>query len=341
MTCPHCKAALPDGARFCSSCGAASEPAAAPGEPFETCEIALWRGYVKSRFYVVGEPTLPENAEPLASPLFRSRGEPTDEGAAADAYKVLVSELLAEGWEPTERRRAWYSQRFVRRTRALAAATATAPTVEPAPRVDPEPPLETDPHVEAVPEAPAVEVHLGTSEDATTETPRPPAEDDDGEWRETEVVGSEGKKMKKQRIRVGSVLLFTLTVGVAAAMAPSLMRSDTAKGVTRERSAAQVKSRQPAVRKPASPKPVVKPRVAHVVISATRGDSWIEARSGSANASVLYSGVLRQGETTRVSRPVVWLRLAAAANVDVLVNGHPPAKGPLLGTVVVLLRAAS
>jgi hypothetical protein len=46
--------------------------------------------------------------------------------------------------------------------------------------------------------------------------------------------------------------------------------------------------------------------------------------------------MLRQGQTELVSARRVWLRLAAAANVDVLVDGRPPREA-LLGAAAVVL----
>lgn len=62
-----------------------------------------------------------------------------------------------------------------------------------------------------------------------------------------------------------------------------------------------------------------------LVISASRGDCWVEARAGSATGPVLYAGTLAIGRTLRFERPKVWLRLGAASNVDLLVNGRAAA----------------
>lgn len=65
-----------------------------------------------------------------------------------------------------------------------------------------------------------------------------------------------------------------------------------------------------------------KPAVVFVV-HATRGDSWVELRTGSATGRVLYSGILRNGETTRASGRRLWVRFGSAANLDLELNGRP------------------
>jgi hypothetical protein len=59
------------------------------------------------------------------------------------------------------------------------------------------------------------------------------------------------------------------------------------------------------------------------VVHATRGDSWVELRIGTATGRVLYSGILRQGETTRASGRTLWVRFGSAANLDLALNGKP------------------
>jgi Domain of unknown function (DUF4115) len=80
-------------------------------------------------------------------------------------------------------------------------------------------------------------------------------------------------------------------------------------------------------------KPGHKPKIAGMtlILTATRGDCWVEVRSGSATGAPLYSGTLASGRSLRFSRPKLWLRLGAASNVDVVVNGRPSSVPP--GTV--------
>ena len=62
---------------------------------------------------------------------------------------------------------------------------------------------------------------------------------------------------------------------------------------------------------------------ARVVLRAARGDCWLSIRAGTADGAVLYEGVLVSGRTLRVQRARLWIRLGAATNVDVTLNGRP------------------
>lgn len=71
--------------------------------------------------------------------------------------------------------------------------------------------------------------------------------------------------------------------------------------------------------------------VTAVVLTATRGDCWVEVRAGSSTGEALYTGTLTAGDSLRFKRPKLWLRLGAASNVDLVVNGRPSRVPP--GTV--------
>lgn len=82
------------------------------------------------------------------------------------------------------------------------------------------------------------------------------------------------------------------------------------------------------------PQPVT---VTTLTITATRGDCWVEVRSGSSSGTVLYAATLASGDTLRFRRNRLWLRLGAASNVDVVLDGEPATIPP--GTVELLLPA--
>jgi hypothetical protein len=86
---------------------------------------------------------------------------------------------------------------------------------------------------------------------------------------------------------------------------------------------------------PAAREGVSAGRRTSAVVQATRGDSWVEVREDSAEGMELYAGLLAHGRTVRARSDRVWLRLGAAANVDVRVNGERVE--PLVGTIAVLL----
>jgi hypothetical protein len=81
---------------------------------------------------------------------------------------------------------------------------------------------------------------------------------------------------------------------------------------------------QPIARqRPSKPLEKAKTSGTMLILAAARGDCWVEVRAGSATGPSLYSGTLTSGSTLRFNRPKLWLRLGAASNVDVMVNGRP------------------
>jgi hypothetical protein len=85
---------------------------------------------------------------------------------------------------------------------------------------------------------------------------------------------------------------------------------------------------EPVARSPEQPKP---PPATTLAITATRGDCWVEVRVGSSSGEILYAGTLASGGTIKFHREKLWLRLGAASNVDLVVNGRPSEVPP--GTV--------
>ena len=80
-----------------------------------------------------------------------------------------------------------------------------------------------------------------------------------------------------------------------------------------------------------APTPPPADELAVVVVTATRGDSWVSARQGSESGPVLEERLLAQGESIRLEGERVWLSLGAAGNVDLTVDGKPRSLGS--GTV--------
>jgi hypothetical protein len=63
--------------------------------------------------------------------------------------------------------------------------------------------------------------------------------------------------------------------------------------------------------------------VANLVLTAARGDCWLQVRAGSAAGELLYIGILEQSATRRFRGEQLWLELGAPANLDATVNGEP------------------
>jgi hypothetical protein len=66
-------------------------------------------------------------------------------------------------------------------------------------------------------------------------------------------------------------------------------------------------------------------------LTAARGDSWLQVRSGSFTGRTLYEGVLPLGETVRLRSQRLWIRFGGASHLDLFINGKR-ARLPAFGT---------
>lgn len=62
-------------------------------------------------------------------------------------------------------------------------------------------------------------------------------------------------------------------------------------------------------------------QLAHIVLSATRGDCWVVVRSRSARGRLVFAGTITQGTKKRFTGTRLWLRLGAAGNLTGWLNG--------------------
>jgi hypothetical protein len=98
----------------------AAEEEAQPLATEDICEILVWRGYTKTRFYARLDLPYVDAAEGefavAESPSFRFRGNgtPDPSEAAKAAHQALVDKLFAKGWERVESDGPWYAARFRR-----------------------------------------------------------------------------------------------------------------------------------------------------------------------------------------------------------------------------------
>jgi Domain of unknown function (DUF4115) len=130
--------------------------------------------------------------------------------------------------------------------------------------------------------------------------------------------------------------LALLAVGVVAALTYSAWRDyrnsapSAAAAVVRVKPATQTPTREegtvastqgtPATTSP-TPVPAAR-RPATLVLSATRGDSWLAIRAGSETGATLFEGTLAQGKSVRVRRRVLWVRVGAPSFLDATLNGR-------------------
>jgi hypothetical protein len=92
---------------------------------------------------------------------------------------------------------------------------------------------------------------------------------------------------------------------------------------------------RPAPKQRTKPAPPAQAPV-RLVLTAARGDSWVEARAGSPTGPLLFQGTLASGQSLPLSSRRLWIRVGAVSNLAFTLNGKP-ADADLHGTVDVLV----
>ena len=135
------------------------------------------------------------------------------------------------------------------------------------------------------------------------------------------------------------ILLLGGIVPVGSPAAPPATRSDSAARPAPPRAATTTADTEAApaasTTAPATTTAPPTPEPALVVLTATRGECWFQARLGSETGRVLDERVLGVGESARFEGRRIWLVVGAAGNVELTVDGQPRALSP--GTVSVML----
>jgi hypothetical protein len=70
------------------------------------------------------------------------------------------------------------------------------------------------------------------------------------------------------------------------------------------------------------------PGDARLVVKASRGDSLLSVHADSEEGESLYDGVLAHGRSVSLFGPRLWIRLGAAENVDLTLDGRPVERLP-------------
>jgi cytoskeletal protein RodZ len=79
-----------------------------------------------------------------------------------------------------------------------------------------------------------------------------------------------------------------------------------------------------------------RPAKARLVLTAVRGECWVQVRANGVNGRLLYEGTLEVGQIQRFVRyQRLWLELGAPANLDAMLNGRRVANFPTQPAVVV------
>ena len=85
---------------------------------------------------------------------------------------------------------------------------------------------------------------------------------------------------------------------------------------------------------PAAQTPV---RRARLVLTAVRGDCWMQVRAGGVNGKLLFEGTVEQGQTQRfVKYKRLWLELGAPGNLNAKLNGRRLRDWPTRSSIIVV-----
>jgi Domain of unknown function (DUF4115) len=70
-------------------------------------------------------------------------------------------------------------------------------------------------------------------------------------------------------------------------------------------------------------KPVQAPQSMRVVLTAARGDCWVQIRKGGPTGSVVFAGVVVEGKSIQVVGRHFWARFGSLGNLDLTIDGRP------------------
>jgi cytoskeleton protein RodZ len=80
-----------------------------------------------------------------------------------------------------------------------------------------------------------------------------------------------------------------------------------------------------------------RPRKARLVLTAARGNCWMQVRAGGVNGRLVWEGTLEEGQSQRfVKHRRLWVELGAPANLNAKLNGRRIANFPRQPAIVVV-----
>jgi cytoskeletal protein RodZ len=79
---------------------------------------------------------------------------------------------------------------------------------------------------------------------------------------------------------------------------------------------------------------------ARLVLTAARGDCWMQVRAGGVNGKLIFEGTVEQGQTQRfVKYKRLWLELGAPGNLNAKLNGRRLQDFPTRSAIIVVTAA--
>jgi hypothetical protein len=71
-----------------------------------------------------------------------------------------------------------------------------------------------------------------------------------------------------------------------------------------------------------TPQPAVNPKQARLIVSAKRGNCWLEVHSGSATGRIVFQGTLELGQRKLFTARKLWITLDRPENLGTILNGR-------------------
>jgi hypothetical protein len=78
----------------------------------------------------------------------------------------------------------------------------------------------------------------------------------------------------------------------------------------------------PAQKTPATPKPHTTANAVRLIVTAKRGNCWLEVHSGSATGRILFQGTLERGQRKLFTGRKLWITLDRPENLGTILNGR-------------------
>jgi hypothetical protein len=77
-----------------------------------------------------------------------------------------------------------------------------------------------------------------------------------------------------------------------------------------------------ATQKPVASKPPVTTNAVRLIVTAKRGNCWLEVHSGSATGRILFQGTLERGQKKLFTGRKLWITLDRPESLSTILNGH-------------------
>ena len=149
------------------------------------------------------------------------------------------------------------------------------------------------------------------------------------------VRGGGGAWPGSPRLLSSAVLIALTAIGLSTALVIAAWKFGATedRGAALPKASAQAKARaKPAKPRRTSPAPAAR-KLARLVVTAKRGDSWLVVHRGSPIGELEYEGTLLRGRTEAFEGRKLWVSLGAPENVVVKLNGRravlPRTTGPV------------